>query len=232
MKANFSNFCYGMLFLALIGTGCSKSETTTDDTNETTVQDVAETSGNNGDWVSLWDGETFDNWHASENPESFSIEDGKIIVNGPRAHLFYEGPVADANFDNFELKADVYTYPQSNSGIFFHTDYQEEGWPKQGYEAQINATYDSDPRKTGSLYSVEDVMNVAPHEDEKWFTYHIIVEGREITFKIDDEVVMEYTEPEDREGPVHLSSGTVALQAHDPDSRVAFRNIKARVLPE
>lgn len=180
------------------------------------------------EWISLWDGETFDGWRASENPESFTIEDDKIVVQGPRAHLFYEGPVSDANFDDFEFKAEVYTYPGANSGIFFHTQYQEEGWPEHGYEAQVNATQ-SDRRKTGSLYAVKDVMDNAPHNDKEWFTYHTIVDGRDITFKIDGETVMEFTEPEDREGPVKLSSGTFALQAHDPDSRVYYRNIQVRV---
>lgn len=184
---------------------------------------------NNKEWVALWDGETFDDWRASENPDSFTIEDGKIVVQGPRAHLFYEGPVADANFHNFEFKAEVYTYPKANSGIFFHTKYQEEGWPEHGYEAQVNATQ-SDRRKTGSLYAVEDVLDNAPHDDKEWFSYHIIVDGRDITFKIDGETVMEFTEPEDREGTIRLSSGTFALQAHDPDSRVYYRNIKVRVL--
>ena len=178
-------------------------------------------------WTTIWDGESFNNWRASENPGSFTIEDGKIVVDGPRAHLFYEGPEAD--FENFEFRAEVYTYPQANSGIFFHTQYQEEGWPVHGYEAQVNATH-SDPRKTGSLYAVEDVMNNTHHQDEEWFTYHIKVEGNEITFKIDDETVMEFTEPEDREGTNQLSSGTIALQAHDPDSRIYYRNIELRVL--
>ena len=188
-----------------------------------------EASGDN--WVTLWDGETFEGWRASENADSFSIEDGKIVVNGPRAHLFYNGPIANADFDNFEFKAEVYTFPKANSGIFFHTQYQESGWPVHGYEAQVNATH-SDPRKTGSLYGVQDVMNDAPHEDREWFTYHIIVDGPEITFKIDGETVMHYTEPEDREGTNSLSSGTFALQAHDPGSRVYYRNIKVRVLPD
>lgn len=180
------------------------------------------------EWVSIWDGETFDGWRASEHPESFRIEDGKIVVDGPRAHLFYEGPVADATFDDFEFRADVYTHPGANSGIFFHTQYQESGWPEHGYEAQVNATHD-DPRKTGSLYAVQDVMNDAPHEDGEWFTYHIIVEGQNITFNVDGETVMEFTEPEDREGPKQLSSGTIALQAHDPGSLVYYRNLEVRV---
>ena len=36
--------------------------------------------------------------------------------------------------------------------IFFHTRYQDEGWPKYGYEAQVNNTYAPDPKKSGSLY--------------------------------------------------------------------------------
>lgn len=184
---------------------------------------------NNNDWISIWDGETLNNWRASENPSSFSVEDGKIVVDGPRAHLFYEGPVEDANFTDFEFQAEIYTYPSANSGVFFHTTYQENGWPAHGYEAQVNATH-SDPRKTGSLYSVNDVMNNAPHEDEEWFTYHIKVEGKHITFSVDGETVMEFTEPDDREGTISLSNGTIALQAHDPESRIYYRNIQVRPL--
>ena len=196
----------------------------------TKTEKPVENQSPENEWVSIWDGETLEGWKAAENPDAFSVEDGKIVVNGTRGHLYYQGPVADANFNDFEFKAEVYTLPDANSGSFFHTQYQEEGWPQQGYEAQVNATYDPDPRKTGSLYSVNDVMNNAPHPDEEWFTYHIIVIDKNITFKINDETVMEFTEPDDREGTVKLSSGTFALQAHDPDSKVYYRNIRVKNL--
>jgi hypothetical protein len=196
----------------------------------TKTEKPAENSTPENEWVSLWDGETLNGWEAAENPEAFTIEEGKIVVNGTRGHLFYQGPVANANFDDFEFKAEVYTMPDANSGIFFHTKYQEEGWPSNGYEAQVNATYDPDPRKTGSLYSVNDVMNNAPHVDEEWFTYHITVNGQNITFKINGEPVMEFTEPENVEGTKKLSSGTFALQAHDPKSKVYYRNIQVKPL--
>ncbi|MDX1590376.1 MAG: DUF1080 domain-containing protein [Balneolaceae bacterium] len=185
-------------------------------------------SQSDSEWISLWDGESFDGWRASENPESFQIEDGKIVVNGPRAHLFYDGPVGDADFQDFEFRAEVYTYPGANSGIYFHTQYQDRGWPSEGYEAQVNATH-NDPRKTGSLYGVNNVMNNAPHDDEEWFTYTIRVEGRNITFKVDDATVMEYTVPENGEESSRLGSGTIALQAHDPDSRIYYRNLQIRL---
>jgi len=221
MKRYIGMSLAGMVLILI--TGCSGSDSS--EAQDVDQQDMPAVS----EWVSIWDGETLDNWRASENPESFTVEDGKIVVDGPRAHLFYEGQVGDANFTDFELRADVYTYPGANSGIFFHTEYQEEGWPANGYEAQVNATH-SDPRKTGSLYGVNDVMDVAPHEDEEWFTYHIKVEGKDITFAVNGETVNEFTEPADRESSVSLSSGTVALQAHDPDSRIYYRNIEIKVL--
>lgn len=181
-------------------------------------------------WISLFNGENLEGWRAGENADSFSVEDGKIVVDGPRGHLFYEGPVEEAKFTNFHFKSDVYTYPQANSGIFFHTQFQYEGWPRHGYEAQVNATH-GDRRKTGSVYAVADLMDNAPHEDNEWFTYEIIVQGKDITLIVDGEVVQEHTEPEGVEGPRRLSRGTFALQAHDPGSRMYFRNIYVQPLP-
>ncbi len=185
------------------------------------------------EWLSLFDGETLDGWKANENPETFSVEDGKIVVDGPRSHLFYAGEVENHNFTDFEFKADIMTTPGSNSGIYFHTEYQESGWPAKGYEAQVNNT-DDDPRKTGSLYAVKDV-NKAPAEDGEWFTMYIKVEGDRITIKIDGETMVEYTEPENVERPENmagrvLSSGTFALQGHDPESVIYYKNIMIKPL--
>lgn len=184
----------------------------------------------NDEWISLFDGESFDGWKAAENPETFSIEDGKIVVDGPRAHLFYMGSVENHDFDNFVFKADVMTMPGANSGIFFHTKYQEEGWPAHGYEAQVNNTFKHDPRRTASLYNVDDnTETVFP--DNEWFTMTIRVEGQHITIMVNDETITDYTEPDNVDrGTNVLSSGTFALQGHDPDSKVYFKNIRVKPL--
>ncbi len=184
-----------------------------------------------GTWFSLFDGQTFDGWKFSENKQSWKIEDGEIVAHGPRSHLFYEGQVGNADFKNFELRCEVYTYPKANAGIFFHTKYQDTGWPRYGHEAQINATH-RDPRKTGSLYIAQDVMNDAPHKDLEWFDYHIMVRGQQVIFKVNGKTVMEYTEPAEVEGTRRLSRGAIALQAHDPGSQVHFRNLCIRLLPD
>ena len=133
-------------------------------------------------WISLFDGKTMDNWKVStENPSTFRVDSGMIIVHGPRAHLFYNGDVLNHDFKNFELKVTVMTTPGSNSGIFIHTGFQERGWPSKGYEVQVNNSH-TDWRRTGSLYGVDDVREVYV-KDYEWYTEHIIVQDKKVCDK-------------------------------------------------
>ncbi|OHB75412.1 MAG: glycosyl hydrolase [Planctomycetes bacterium RBG_16_55_9] len=182
-------------------------------------------------WQSLFDGKTLDGWKASENEGTFTVRDGMIVVHGPRSHLFYVGPVNDANFTNFEFTADVMTQPGANSGIYFHTAYQESGWPDKGYECQVNTTH-TDPKKTGGLYGVRDVMDNAPSKDGEWFDYYIRVEGKHIIIRIDGQTTVAWTEEEPPSAGRRISSGPFALQGHDPKSIVYYKNIKVRPLPD
>jgi hypothetical protein len=193
---------------------------------------AAEKAGN--DWQWLFDGRTLDGWRASEAPGSFNVRDGAIVVRGPRSHLYYLGAVDRHDFLNFELQLEVMTKPGANSGVYFHTAWQDEGWPAKGYEVQVNNSQ-GDPKRTGGLYAVEDNYQ-APAKDDVWFTLRIRVEGRRIRTFVDDKQIVDYTQPEQPERPADmlgrvLSSGTFALQAHDPGSEVHYRNIKVRRLP-
>ncbi|MFN8253448.1 MAG: DUF1080 domain-containing protein [Ferruginibacter sp.] len=186
-------------------------------------------------WVSLFDGKTLDGWKVGDNAKTFWVEKGAIAVNGDVAHLFYDGPVQQHQFKNFEFKADVMTMPGSNSGIYFHTAFQQASWPAKGYEAQVNNSH-TDWRRTGSLYAIQDVKEVYA-KDNEWYTEHIIVKDKHIIIKINDKTVVDYTEPADlkREGGMAgrvLGSGTFALQGHDPKSKVYFKNIMVKVLAD
>ena len=186
-------------------------------------------------WISIFDGQTLNGWRASENPGTFRVEDGVLVVQGPRAHLFYDGPVGNHDFRNFEWKAEVLTFPSANSGMYFHTEFQETGWPARGYEVQVNNSH-SDTRRTGGLYAIQDVAT-PPTRDGEWFTQHIIVQGDRVRVLLNGEQVVDYTEPANAERPQDmagrlLSHGTVALQGHDPGSQVHYRNIMIRILPD
>ena len=194
------------------------------------------------DWVNLWDGSSFDGWKVSENPDTFKIKDGVIVAQGPRAHMFYAGKVAGGNFRNFELKVDVLAKNNSNGGIYFHTAYQEEGWPDKGFEVQVNNTFARDPRKTGGLYGVSDNL-LASAKDDEWFTEHIVVRGNSVKIYVNDDLITNWVQPEDWDGlrprsngrgqnfPLRkLDTGTFALQGHDPGSVVMYKNIRVKVL--
>lgn len=192
-------------------------------------------------FVSIFNGKDLTGWKPNkEHPESFTIEDGAIKVNGERGHLFWEGTDGkEPELKNFIFRAKVKTLPNSNSGIYFHTKYQDDGWPYHGYEAQVNATH-VDRRKTGGLYGVADVVDFAPNKDGEWFEYEIKVVDKTITVKITPEngrpSAIEFIEPADWKGPNpgmagrFLSNGTFALQAHDPGSTVYFKDIELKKL--
>jgi hypothetical protein len=148
--------------------------------------------------------------------------------------LFYVGD--EKPFKNFHFVAEVQTKANSNGGIYFHTKFQEEGWPLTGHECQVNNTYKPDPQKTGGVYKVAKVLE-APAKDDEWFKYEIIVEGNHVVVKINGKVTADYTEDaaaldKDRgiEPGRRIGEGTFALQAHDPGSTVLYRNIKVKRL--
>jgi len=182
-------------------------------------------------FIPLMDGKTFAGWKvAEENTNTFRIDDGAFVANGNRSHLFYVG--AEQPFKNFHLKVEVKTDPISNGGIYFHTKYQAQGWPKAGFECQVNNTQ-GDWKKTGSLY---DLVNVA-HSlavDNQWWTQEIIVEGNKVTVKVDGKIVLHYTEPAGaqtgKDFERKLNEGTFALQGHDPKSVVRYKNIRVKRL--
>jgi len=198
-------------------------------------------------WISLFDGKTLAGWKASENPESFSVRDGMIVAHAqgdfiqeqahhPKSHLFYVGPEGNASFSNFEFQAEVMTESRANGGIYFHTEYVENNWPQKGFEVQIN-NRQKDPRKTGSLYAVQDVA-VPPAKDNAWFTVSIKVTGKRVVIKVDGKPLVDWIEPDGflaEERPWYSerrsSKGTLALQAHDPKSVVYFKNLMVKALP-
>lgn len=185
-------------------------------------------------FISLFNGKDLTGWtKAQENEYTFSIKDGAIVANGPRCHLYYTGTFQNHDFKNFELKVDVMTQPVSNGGIYFHTAYQEKGWPAKGFESQVNNTH-GDWRKTGSLYEVEDQKEILA-QDGKWFTERIAVQDKHVTIYVDDKKAAEWTQPEDWKGTKDFAErrvdhGTIALQGHDPKSTVAYRNIRIKIL--
>ena len=189
-------------------------------------------------WIQLFNGKDLEGWRPSEHKDSWKIRDGQISAEGPRSHLFHTG----REFKNFELEVEALAHPGCNSGVYFHTAYQETGFPIKGFEIQINNTATGDGtyrerKKTGSLYGLRNVYKqLVP--DDKWFKLHAIVRGKNVQIRIDGVLVVDYNEPtppivpEGLERERFLSSGAIALQCHNEGSRALFRSVRIRPLPD
>lgn len=195
-------------------------------------------------WVELFNGRDLSGWRPNTQPEAFSVVDGAIRARAtqPYAHLFYigDGSPEAGRFRNFELEAVVRGEPSSNSGIYFHTDMASGEGPRlkltKGYEVQLNNVA-KEKRKTGSLYAVVDLAE-SPVDETQWFTVRIRVEGRRIGVWVNERQTVDYTEPDK---PPRLKGfegrllspegGSIALQAHDPDSVYYFQRVRVRRLP-
>lgn len=185
-------------------------------------------------WISLFNGKDLSGWRVNENPGTFTVQNGAIVARGPRSHCFYVGDVGGHRFLNFELKVDVMTLPGANGGIYILTDFQEKGWPGKGFEVQVNNSYVNDPRRTGSLYQVQDVAENLV-KDHEWFTQHIEVRGETITVRLNGKEIVRWTQPKGWNGTPEfperrIAPGTIALQGHDAGSTVYYRNIQIRLL--
>jgi hypothetical protein len=178
-----------------------------------------------GEWKAIFDGRSLDGWKANELPENWTIEDGVLKGHGPRSHLFYTAE----QVQDFELKADVMINHGGNSGIYFHIKLHGPEWFFDGHEVQINNTH-VDPVKTGSLWNVVQFHD-SPVKDDEWFNVHIRVQGKKARVYINDKLLVEYVEPEGIPGPRKIGKGYIALQQHDPGSKVCFRNIMLKQLP-
>lgn len=198
-----------------------------------------------GGWEDLFNGKDLAGWRANADPGAFTVTNGTLKAHAThsknRGHLFYVGDRKEGLefFKNFELEAVVRGEPDSNSGIFFHTDMETRDGVlhlKNGYEVQLNSSA-KEERKTGSLYDVVDLA-ACPIDDTKWFTVRIRVEGKHIQVWLNDARVVDYVEPENvqrspqRVGRViRAQGGAIALQAHDDHSTFYFKSIRVRRLP-
>ena len=174
----------------------------------------------------LFDGKTLTDWKVSGNPEAFKVEDGAIVTKGDCSHAFYSGKFHDAKFASYELRLDVMTREHSNGGVFIHTQFQDKGWPAKGYEVQVNNTQ-SDWKKSGGIYNFQD--NKVPLKDNEWMHYVIRVEGGKVVVTIDGKEISNFT-PKEGESRLTKEGGTIALQAHDKNSTVLYKNIRIKPL--
>ena len=191
------------------------------------------------EWQALFNGKDLNGWQVGEKDRGMPVVDGAITGDGAGPPLFYAGEVQHADFKNFELKAEVRTAPLAEAGISFHIPFQAVGFPQPGLEVRV-ANSPPGPgkelEKTGSLCGIRHLCKPLVKDDE-WFTLHIAVRGKRIQIRLNERLVVDYTEPAK---PVvdpacpgrRLGHGTFALQGRGAKGKVFFKNLLVKPLPD
>jgi hypothetical protein len=196
----------------------------------------SDTTVENG-WIELINGKDFTGWKASENASTWSVTEGTFQAVGKRSHLFYEGEHLKDGFKNFELEVKVKTFWLANSGIYFHTVYQESGWPSQGMEIQVNNTHIGEGdyielKKMGSLYAIRNLYKTFGRDNE-WMTVKARIESNRVQVWLNGVKTVDYLQPENTpSGMRRLGKGTFCLQGHDPLSKMQYKSFRVRRLPD
>ena len=194
-------------------------------------------------WTSLFNGKDFTGWKISK-PESFKIEDGAIVANGAASHAFYDGPFRNHSFKNFELKVDVMTRAEFQRRRL-RADRVRSGrrqrprirdnFPSKGFEIQVNNTYtrsgqDRQPVPRQRHQRVAGQRRRVVHDAHRRQGQDHRRQGeRQADGRLDAAGGLERR----AEGPgraITGAGGTIALQAHDPNSTVYYKNIRIKPL--
>lgn len=198
---------------------------------------VTEEKTNEEGWIELINKKDFKGWRSSETKGTWTVTpEGYFQAVGKRSHLFYEGEHLQDGFKNFELEVQVKTFKLANSGIYFHTEYQETGWPTKGMEIQVNNTHIGEGdyielKKMASLYGVRNLYKSFGHDGE-WMTIKARVESNHVQIWLNGLKTVDYLQPEKTFSVKRLSKGTFCLQGHDSLSKMQYRSFKVRRLPD
>ena len=181
-----------------------------------------------GQWVSIKPGKLLWGWKADGNRKAFTNEGDTLLMTG-RSTYYYTGGVHDARFKNFELLADIKTYPNAVAALWFHSG------DMSGYQVLINNTPTGEEhRKTGSLCCVRNIYK-SMAVDNEWFTLHVKVVKKHVTVRVNDILVVDYVEPdhpyrtEENKG-MRITQGSFALSNYS-DHSVKISSIQLRPLP-
>jgi len=170
-------------------------------------------------WIPLFNGLTLSGWKAPDGGDWRVEEDGSIVGQGAKSHLF-----SPHVYTNLEFKAEIKLSAGANGGMFFRTEFVNG--KVSGYEAQA---YNGNERmKTGSLYNIREAAEDVAR-DETWFKQHVIAIGNHIVIKVNDVIVVDCLDSEYTHASGHLALQHWVPPAH---STTWYRNLMVKSLPD
>jgi hypothetical protein len=196
-------------------------------------------------WTLLFDGRTLSGWRGymrQDMPEGWQAVDGALTRVARAGDI-----ITTQKFKNFELVFDFNVAKGGNSGIFFRAIEGPEFiyYAAPEYQVLDDAVHRdgrSPLTSTGSNYAVHPAPAGVAKPAGEWNTGKIVVNGNRVEHWLNGQKIIEYdfdsadwrervAKSKFNEFPEYGKAvdGHIGIQDHG--SRVAFRNIKIRVLP-
>lgn len=196
-------------------------------------------------WQLLFDGQTLNGWRAYREGEpvrGWTVEDGALIRTGPGGDT-----VTDRMFRNFELSLEWKVAEGGNSGIFYRAAPGSRWIYHSAPEMQVlddERHLDGKSRLTsaGANYGLYPAPRGVVRPAGQWNRVRLVVDGNHVEHWLNGTRVVDYElGSPDWQARVAKSKfaawpeygkaaeGFIGLQDHG--DRVAYRNIKIRILP-
>ncbi len=197
-------------------------------------------------WKLLFDGKTLDGWHVfkRKGTDGWTVKDGAIYLEKPGSGDL----MTDAKYANFEFSVDwKFDKPGAgnNSGIIYRTSGQGGQTWETGPEMQVMTAGPKAKLGKNSGGALYDLYAPSLHRlkpADQWNTFKVVANGKHLEQWVNGAKVVDCEiGSEDWNGRIarskwkdykqfaQLPAGHIALQDHG--ARIAFRNVKIRVLP-
>ena len=150
-------------------------------------------------WVMLFDGKSLDNFNKIGDA-NWRIEDGVIVADKGNGFL-----VTKNSYGDYQIRAEFWVEPDSNSGIFIRCTDPEKVTAENAYEVNIWDMRPDPSYGTGAIVNVAKV-DPMPKAAGKWNVYEITAKGSTLT------VVLNGQKTVDGAQDAKLASGRIALQ--------------------
>jgi hypothetical protein len=183
-------------------------------------------SGQADGWVALFDGKSLDNFN-KVGDANWRVEDGSIVADKGNGFLVTKNPYGD-----FQLRAEFWVGPDTNSGIFIRCTDPEKITATNSYEVNI---WDDRPEKdyaTGAIVGLAKV-DPMPTATGKWNVYEITAKGGTLTVVLNGKKTVEAQDSKHAKGPFALQHGLGNKDAAgvvNDKGVVKFRKVEIKTL--
>jgi len=178
-----------------------------------------------GGWTTLIDGEAgLDNWNRVGDA-NWRPEDGAIVAyRGRGGYLVSKGLYKD-----FQLRAEFWADPTTNSGIFFRVTNPKRIGADNAYEVNISDRATDPAYGTGAIVKYAKVAQ-PPKAGGKWNTVEITAKGQQLVVVLNGVETVNIQHAKFARGALALEYGSGAKNVEG--GPIKFRKVQVRPIEE